>query len=419
MTSVDVLLLVLVLVVGLAVGAAVATLLATSRARGREAALQAAHDAERRSATERVALLERSSAERRAVEDLVAPVASSLAELSQRVADAERARAVAQAELRVELGETARGMAVASEAVRRETGRLSTALGRSEVRGRWGEVQLRRLVEVSGLLDRVHFTEQDSRRHDDGVLRPDMVVHLADDKHVVVDAKVPLHAFLDAEHAADDTSREAALDRHAAEVAAHVDRLAAKEYWRQYDTAPEFVVLFLPAESLLGAALVRDPGLLDRAFARSVVLATPTTLLAMLRTVAHVWRQEAVAANAREIQSLGRDLHDRLGTLAGHLVKLGSSLDGALGHYNRLVASLEGRVLVSARRLSALGVSEAEIPTATQIDHVTRRLQAEELVAELDREAAEDAALARLASGAAGATSTLPPGAPSPEARAG
>jgi DNA recombination protein RmuC len=333
------------------------------------------------------------------VEQLVGPVAESLDRLAARVVEAERAQATTQAELRTELGERSRQLWLAAEAVRTETGRLAGALGRSEVRGAWGEAQLRRLVEAAGMLDRVHFVEQDSRRGDDGLQRPDLVVHLGDGRDIVVDAKVSLHDFLEAEAATEPDARDGALRRHAAVVSAHVDRLAAKEYWRQWETAPEFVVLFLPAESLLGATLAVDPALLDRAFRRRVVIATPTTLLALLGTVAHVWRQESVARNAREVHALGRELHDRLATMAGHLGRVGGSLDAAVGHYNRLVASLEGRVLVSARRLGALGVADTEVPGPPQVERATRRMQAEELLAAWDEDERRDAAARDLAAG--------------------
>ncbi|MEZ5115208.1 MAG: DNA recombination protein RmuC [Candidatus Nanopelagicales bacterium] len=360
---------------GGAVGMRLGRRSATAEAEPRLAALQATLEAERRAADERAAHARAEVARRDEVGALVAPVAGSLQALEDRVAAAERARLTAQAEL----AEQVRGLATGTEAVRREAGRLVTALGRSEVRGRWGEMQLRRLVEVSGLLAHVHFVEQDTRRSDDGAVRPDLVVHLADDKQVVVDAKVSLHAFLDAEAAEDEAGRTEALARHAAEVSSHVDRLASKEYWRAYEGTPEFVVLFLPAESLLGAALAQDPSLLDRAFSRGVVLATPTTLLALLRTVDHGWRQDAVARNAREIHELGRELHARLATMGGHLSRLGTALDGAVGQYNRTVASLEGRVLVSARRFTDLRVASEPLPEMAQVERVARRPQAPEL----------------------------------------
>ncbi len=321
------------------------------------------------------------AAERAAVQALVRPLQDTLARVSDQLARAEVERAAAQAELREQVRRTAEG----TESLRAETGRLVTALRRSEVRGRWGEVQLRRLVEAAGLLEHVHFTEQAHSAGADGdpTLRPDLLVHLADGRHVVVDAKVPLSAFLDASAAVDDAHRDAALARHATEVLHHVERLSAKEYWRRHDS-PEFVVLFLPAESFLAAALDVRPDLLELAFARDVVLATPTTLLALLRTVSYAWRQDAAARGAAEVHALGRELHTRLATMGGHLARLGSSLDSAVDQFNRTIGSLESRVLVSARRLADLGVvdataADAGLAPVHPITAVSRRPTAAEL----------------------------------------
>jgi DNA recombination protein RmuC len=324
--------------------------------------------------------------ERAAVDALVRPMAETLARVSVDLSRAERERAVAHAQLQEQIRLTAAG----TDSLRDQTGRLVTALRRSEVRGRWGEVALRRLVESSGLLPHVHFEEQSSTRDDSGdLLRPDLVVHLADDRHVVVDAKVPLSAYLDSTEAPDDATARLLLARHASEVAAHVDRLSSKDYWRRYDT-PEFVVLFLPAESFLSAALEARPDLLEYAFDRDVVIATPTTLLALLRTVAHTWRQESAARNVREVHALARDLHARLATLGTHLAKLGNALDGAVGQYNATVGSLESRVLVSARRLASMGVVsgvddvDSGLPTPRLVTTSSRPMTAEELVASVD-----------------------------------
>ena len=326
------------------------------------------------------------AAERAAVDALVRPVNVTLAKVSDDLARSERERAAAHAQLQEQIRLTALG----TESLRDQTGRLVTALRRSEVRGRWGEVQLRRLVESSGLLPHVHFDEQSSSRDDDGdLLRPDLVVHLSDDRDVVVDAKVPLSSYLDAAEATDDATARVLLARHAGEVIAHVDRLSSKEYWARYES-PAFVVLFLPAESFLSSALEVRPDLLEYAFARDVVIATPTTLLALLRTIAHTWRQESAATNAREVQQLARELHARLATLGSHLGKLGNALDSAVGAYNGTVGSLESRVLVSARRLATLGVVEAlddadsGLPTPRLVTSATRPVTAAELVAAAD-----------------------------------
>jgi DNA recombination protein RmuC len=326
------------------------------------------------------------AAERAAVDALVRPVNATLAKVSDDLARSERERAAAHAQLREQIRLTALG----TESLRDQTGRLVTALRRSEVRGRWGEVQLRRLVESSGLLPHVHFEEQSSSRDDSGdLLRPDLVVHLSDDRDVVVDAKVPLSSYLDAAEATDDATARVLLARHAGEVMAHVDRLSSKEYWARYES-PAFVVLFLPAESFLSSALDVRPDLLEYAFARDVVIATPTTLLALLRTIAHTWRQESAATNAREVQQLARELHARLATLGTHLGKLGNALDSAVGAYNGTVGSLESRVLVSARRLATLGVVEAlddadsGLPMPRLVTSATRPVTAAELVAAAD-----------------------------------
>ena len=212
------------------------------------------------------------------------------------------------------------------------------------------------------MLDRVHFVEQGVRLGDDGGQRPDLVIELGMERQIIVDAKVPLAALLEAEATDDAALREELLARHARDVAQHVDRLGSKEYWRRYDGSVEAVVLFLPAESMLGIALKEDPTLLDRAFGRNVILATPTTLLALLRTVAHVWRREALAENAREIHAIGRELQERLVTLVDHVRRMGASLDAAVSHYNRLVGSLDTRVLVSARRLADHGLGDDAYP---------------------------------------------------------
>lgn len=251
--------------------------------------------------------------------------------------------------------------------LQRETRSLSTALRRPQVRGRWGELHLRRAVELAGLVDRCDFAEQ--VRLDDGALRPDLVVRLVGGRSIVVDAKVPLDAYLDATSTDDTAEGEAEhrrhLTRHAAQLRSHVDTLGAKRYWRSLPESPDFVVLFVPAESFLAAALEADPTLIEYAAARQVVLATPTTLIALLRTVAHGWQHEALADQAREVHQLGRELHERLATMTGHLGQLGRSLNASVGHFNQAVGSLESRVLVSARRFGDLA-RPAQVEAATR-----------------------------------------------------
>ncbi len=307
---------------------------------------------------------------------VVAPVKDSLDRFDSRLRELEASRIEWHARLR----EQVESVRTTGESLRRETASLSTALRKPQVRGRWGEMHLRRAVEVAGLVDRCDFTEQVSLHSDGDVQRPDVVVHLAGDKQVVVDAKVPLDAFLDATSADDDAATGVHLRRHARQVRAHVDALAAKAYWRHLSTTPEFVVLFVPGEAFLSQALETEPGLLEYAASRGVILATPTTLIALLRTVAHAWSQETLTQSAREVQALGREVYERLGTLGGHVDKVGRSLTAAVGSYNRAVASLETRVLVSARRMADLGVSDGPLLGAQPVEEAVRPLVAPELL---------------------------------------
>jgi DNA recombination protein RmuC len=271
-----------------------------------------------------------------------------------------------------------------TDLLRRETSTLATALRRPQVRGRWGELHLRRAVELAGLVARCDFDEQVSVRSgtglQDSTLRPDLVVNLAGRKQVVVDAKVPLDAFLDATDTDDDDERAAHLARHARQFRQHVDALAAKAYWRTLPCTPEFVVLFVPGESFLSAALESDAGLIEYAAERKVILATPTTLIALLRTVAHAWTQEGLAEKASQIHRLGCELHERLATLSGHLDKVGRSLGAAVTSYNQAVGSLESRVLVSARKFTELDVTDDELAGPRPVEIAPRTPTALELV---------------------------------------
>lgn len=260
------------------------------------------------------------------------------------------------------------------EQLRTETRVLSTALRRPQVRGRWGELHLRRAVELAGLVDHCDFTEQVPLA--DGTMRPDLVVHLAGGKQIVVDAKVPLEAHLDATATTED-DRDRHRARHARQVRTHIDQLGAKSYWRALSESPEFVVLFVPAESFLAAALEADADLIEYAAGKHVVLATPTTLIALLRTVAHGWSHQALAEQTREIHQLGRDLHQRLATLTGHLDGIGRSLNAAVGRFNTAVGSYDSRVLVAARRFSELGVTEERLTPPRDVEtHAVERLAA-------------------------------------------
>lgn len=307
------------------------------------------------------------------VAQAVAPMNLALERLEAAVGRAEGDRAAGSAQLAEQLRSVAESTAASHEALRRETTRLVGALGRSEVRGQWGEVQLRRLLESSGLIRGIHFTEQVSTETDAGRLRPDVVLELGGERTVVVDAKVSLRAILSVQAGDPPDEIAAARAAHTREVRSHVDRLAGKDYSRQFAAAPEFVIMFLPAESLLSEALVVDPALLEYAFERDVVVATPTTLMALLRTISHGWRQEAIAANIHQVQALGRELAERLTTMLGHLDRLGASLGQGVAAYNRTVASLESRVLVTARRFTELqGMPEVAGPR--QVDTGLRSL---------------------------------------------
>lgn len=327
-----------------------------------------------------------------AVRALVEPVGRTLDQVREQLQVAEQARAAGQAAL----GEQVRAMHAVSEQLRGETAQLVTALRASQVRGRWGEVQLRRVVEAAGMLPHVDFVEQENVRTDDGLLRPDLVVHLAGGKNVVVDAKVAFLGFLDAAQASDPAVRAARLSDHARHVRRHVDDLAAKQYWEQFAPAPEFVVMFVPADAFWHAALDEDPGLAEYAFDRHVVVATPSTLLALLRTVAYAWKQDALAANAQAVLSLGKELHGRLATMGSHLARLGRAIDATASAYNQTVGSLETRVLVSARRFADLHVTDAELPSPAPVDPRLTTLTAPELLASTDERLVvlEQAALA-------------------------
>lgn len=300
-------------------------------------------------------------------------VLESLDRLHDQLRDLEHARVSWQGQLHQQVADVRRS----ADGLRDQTAQLTTALRRPQVRGRWGELHLRRTVELAGLVDRCDFDEQVRLAHEgvDGARRPDLVVHLAGGRDVVVDAKVPLDAFLDATAAGDDAERDHHLQRHARQVRTHVDQLGSKAYWRALAGTPEFVVLFVPAESFLSAALEADPTLLEHAATKQVVLASPTTLIALLRTVAQGWQHEALAEQAREIHRLGVDLHRRLQVLDRHLDDVGRSLNAAVGHYNRAMGSLESRVLVSARRFSELAVTDEELPAprAVELRAVERR----------------------------------------------
>jgi DNA recombination protein RmuC len=273
-------------------------------------------------------------------------------------------------------------------------GSLTNALRAPHVRGRWGEAQLRNVVEYAGMIEYCDYVSQASAATESGTLRPDLVVRIPGGKHVVVDAKAPLAAYLDAFETSDEDARARHLTDHARQVREHVTKLSAKGYWRQFDPAPDVVVMFLPDETFLRAALEHDPSLQEYAWSSNIILASPSTLMILLRTVAMTWQQETIAESAREVSELGRELYKRLATMGAHVTRLGKSLDGAVKAYNETVGSLERQVLVQARRFERHGISGIEPPELQPIERQTRALAA----AELDED--EGGALEALAGGA-------------------
>jgi DNA recombination protein RmuC len=313
-----------------------------------------------------------------AVEHLVGPLKETLARLEAQLHDSDAARRASHAALAEQVNISRH----TTEQLRNQTQALVTALRRPEARGRWGELQLRRVAELAGMAAHCDFDEQVAVTGENGAQRPDMVVRLAGGKNIVIDSKVSLAAYLEAVEASDETVRAARLDAHTRHVRQHVDQLAAKAYWTALSPAPEFVVLFIPGEAFLAPALERDPGLLEHALGHRVHIATPTTLVTMLRTAQYAWQQEALSQNARAVFDLGRELHGRIAGLGRTVDHLGRSLTRTVQAYNQAVGSLESRVLVSARRLSQLGVVDGELTTPAPVEEVARGLSAAELTPE-------------------------------------
>lgn len=323
---------------------------------------------------------ERTSSEldrqKQAVELLLAPFKEQLGKHEELTRALERERQDAYARL----SEQVKHLGEANLSLQKETNNLVNALRAPETRGRWGEMQLRRVVEMAGMIEHCDFEEQVTVRSDMGQSRPDMVVNLPGGLRLVVDSKVPLGAFLEASSAPDESTRQQRLEEHAKQFRSHVDSLAKKAYWQQFEFTPEFVILFVPGDQLLSAALEKDPTLMDHAVENRVLLATPMTLIALLRAVAYGWQQEALAKNARDIQELAKELYRRIATFANHISKAGKSLKGAVEAYNSAVGSLERSVLPQARRFQELGVGAVDhsLPTLEQLDVNPRQIQAPE-----------------------------------------
>lgn len=315
----------------------------------------------------------------RATDQLMTPIRESLAAFNERLTEVEKARVA----MSTELAQQVRAVQFTGEQLRRETNALSTALRKPQVRGAWGELQLKRVAELAGMLEHCDFTQQStSTTSEDRVIRPDLKVTLAEGKFVYVDAKVPLSAFLDAQETEDERDREHHLALFAKNVKGHVDALGGKNYWKADPGTPEFVVMFVPNEALGFEALRLIPDLHEYASGRNVVVATPSTLIAMLRSVAYGWKQAKLAESAAQVSTLGRELYERLGTMGHNVDKLGRALGSAVKAYNASVGSLETRVMVTARRFRDLNVTEAELGELTPIEEPLRQIAAPELVAD-------------------------------------
>jgi DNA recombination protein RmuC len=312
------------------------------------------------------------------IDALVKPLKESLEKVDSRIVDLEKVRATAYGSLNEQL----RTLQQSQLQLQGETSRLVQALRAPGVGGRWGEMQLRRVVELAGMVTYCDFDEQQSVSHGERRLRPDMIVRLPNERQIVVDAKAPLQAYMQAHDAADDAARSQLLDQHATQIRSHVRQLASRSYWEHFGGSAEFVVLFLPGDAFLSAAVERDPALMESIVEQRVLIATPMTLIALLKAVAYGWRQEAITRDAQEISRLGRDLYERMRTLATHFAELRRNLDRSVESYNKAVGSMERMVLPAARRFRELGAAAGdEIVALEPIDHATRTAQAPELLA--------------------------------------
>jgi DNA recombination protein RmuC len=306
-----------------------------------------------------------------AIDGLIKPLHEALKRYEEQVRLIEESRHKAYGSLEEQL----RSLASTHEQLQKETSNLVSALKKPQVRGRWGEITLRRVAELSGMSAHCDFTEQISVETESGRQRPDMVVHLPMEREIVVDAKVSLDAYLDALSALTEDERKAKLEKHAQQVRAHMNKLGSKEYWTQFKQSPEFVVLFIPGESFLSSALDVDGTLIEDGIQKRVIIATPTTFIALLRAIAYGWRQEQMTKNAQEISTLGKELYERIYTLVKHFIDIGSAIGKAMDSYNKAVGSMELRVLPSVRKFKELGVTSAEeIPVLEQINRIPRSL---------------------------------------------
>lgn len=307
----------------------------------------------------------------------LAPLTATLAQLERNLARSEAARAEAEGALRNHLGELGRR----AQSLEQGTTALTAALRAPTSRGRWGEVQLRRIVEAAGMLEHVDFSEQLAGTRADGEKgqRPDLVVHLSGERTLVVDAKAPMDAYLDAVEEQDPKRARARRTAHARALRHHVDQIAGKAYWKALGDTPEFTVLFVPSDGVLAAALESAPDLLEHGFAKDVVIASPATLMALLRTVAHTWRTDSLNRDAREVLEAGRELHHRLGTFTSHLGKVGRSLDSSVAAFNEAVGSLQSRVMVTARKFEDLGLAGTAVEDVEQLTRRARTLEEDEI----------------------------------------